>query len=265
MSRTKRKRDVAFNSVCEKFTGLNVHGRGRDNASYTSLVRSKSILKKAYSGRQVRFTRKTDFSDRFVCTFDEVNIQEVQTCLHPRNGVNCPKTPRSVVLLLQENTDEAASDVPSLSSPQASSPLPYTAAAVPPLTFGDLRGTPPIANAVEDNMNDDDEEENSRVAKRGRLKQFEIEEGQRFREMLRFGGDVGSGEEGGGGGGGGGACSNSPLVRAGCGGGVSRAYPPSTGDSPLEELSLRLHSLHSPTSPSPLFKVFFDKTTCCQF
>eukprot|EP01061_Rhynchopus_euleeides_P006802 TRINITY_DN15821_c0_g1_i1.p1 TRINITY_DN15821_c0_g1~~TRINITY_DN15821_c0_g1_i1.p1 ORF type:complete len:324 (+),score=79.27 TRINITY_DN15821_c0_g1_i1:277-1248(+) len=252
-SRTKRKRDSALSSVCEKLTGLNLEGdRGR-NATSLSQSRSKSILKKSQSGTKVRFSRKSTLTD-FVM-FDEANIHEVQTCLHPRDGA-VPKTPRSVVLL-QESPEEV-SDISSLSSPtqaaaaaaqQAAQARPAPAGFVPAETMQPCHAEESVDTPIDEDDAESDLRDylsqdlplhgSARLAKRGRIRQDEIEEGKRFREMLRFKQD--HEDE-----------ASSPLLASRSRGlGMGTPLTPlarGVADSPADDASLRLGS---PSSPVP--------------
>ena len=173
----KRKRQAALYNVCEKLTGMTVRdSRGRD----TTNRRSKSILKKTHIGCRVRFERKGTLQE--LVMFDEHNIHELQLCLHPSPG-QVPTTPRSVLLIQQDTGEEVVSELSSLSSPttQAQVPLPTTRD-TPPTTFCEHQ----FVYDYDDLMDDDPNPDHDRTffAKRGRIRQHEIEEGRRFREIL---------------------------------------------------------------------------------
>eukprot|EP01063_Lacrimia_lanifica_P034999 TRINITY_DN6582_c0_g1_i3.p1 TRINITY_DN6582_c0_g1~~TRINITY_DN6582_c0_g1_i3.p1 ORF type:complete len:327 (+),score=73.62 TRINITY_DN6582_c0_g1_i3:105-1085(+) len=178
ISARKRKRDHALNTVCDRMGSMQLSdGRqgGRTDEARPAYIRSKSILKK--TATRVRFARSRTSAD-FVM-FDETNIKEVQTCLHPcdegghGSDVDMDRsTPRSVMLLQDgNNSDDQSADAHSPSNDVA--PVPTRARVYQdPHVFGSSLDDVSMSC------------ESSSRAKRGRIRQHEIEEGMKFRDML---------------------------------------------------------------------------------
>ena len=118
----KRRRESALTMICSSIGSITLTGssseniRGREATrgnSPAAITRSKSILKKTQVGSKVRFARCAS-SDPVM--FDEANIMEVQTCLHPKSddlgNTVPPTTPRSVVVLEEVDDHHADSEDP---------------------------------------------------------------------------------------------------------------------------------------------------------
>ncbi|KAJ9446215.1 hypothetical protein DIPPA_06006 [Diplonema papillatum] len=188
--RRKRKRESALTTVCKNFEYMSVNNtpstgsRGRCTVRAPSpcpnQTRSKSILKKTHSGSKVRFARAM-FND-FVM-FDEANIKEVQTCLHPNQGQAVPPDSQHAVfygkrpVVLFQEAEATDSDNTNSQTMECVA----------------THSSPPHGGFSDDEEADahmeDGHDANARSAKRGPnfyvgVRQQEIEEGKRFRELL---------------------------------------------------------------------------------